>query len=60
MTANMNEPEVNPEEFRSVIDHHFRVAIDLMKATGEGADPAIWYELKLFMPQERPISPKPA
>jgi hypothetical protein len=35
---------------RPVIDHHLREAIRLMKATGEGADPSVWDELRIYMP----------
>jgi hypothetical protein len=37
---------------RTVIDHHLKEAIRLMKATGEGADPDVWDELKIYMPPD--------
>ena len=36
-----------------VINHHLTEAIRLMKATGEGPAPEIWYELRVYMPPER-------
>lgn len=45
-------------QFRSVIEHHLRIAIDLMKVTGEGPDPTIWYDLAPFIPPDpRPKDP---
>lgn len=39
--------------FVPVIRYHLTEAIRLMKATGEGPDPEVWDEIRLYMPPER-------